>query len=56
MSKSNRTERQNRAGITGSGSQRYRYMFCQIKYTPDPKPWSYPEEVRRKALQNQELL
>jgi transposase-like protein len=26
-------------------------MFCQIKYTPDPKPWAYPEEVRRKALQ-----
>jgi transposase len=33
------------------GSQRYRCMFCQIKYTPDPKPWAYPEEVRRKALQ-----
>ncbi|NPV75626.1 MAG: helix-turn-helix domain-containing protein [Anaerolineae bacterium] len=26
-------------------------MYCQIKYTPNPKPWAYPEEVRRKALQ-----
>jgi transposase-like protein len=49
--KCHRTERQNRAGKTGSGSQRYRCMFCQIKYTPEPKPWAYPEEVRRKALQ-----
>ncbi len=21
------------------------------KYTPNPKPWAYPEEVRRKAIQ-----
>ncbi len=46
-----RTERQNRAGKTGSGSQRYRCMFCNIKYTPEPKPWAYPEEVRRKATE-----
>jgi transposase-like protein len=26
-------------------------MFCQIKYTPHPKAWAYPEEVRRKAIQ-----
>jgi transposase-like protein len=26
-------------------------MFCQIKYTPEPKPWVYPAEVRRQALQ-----
>jgi transposase-like protein len=26
-------------------------MFCQVKYTPDPKPWVYPDEVRQKALQ-----
>jgi len=26
-------------------------MFCQIKYTPHPKPWAYPEEVRQKAIQ-----
>jgi transposase-like protein len=49
--KCHRTERQNRAGKTESGSQRYRCMFCQIKYTPHPKPWAYPEEVRQKAIQ-----
>lgn len=26
-------------------------MFCMKKYTPNPKPWAYPEEVRQKALQ-----
>ena len=26
-------------------------MFCQIKYTPQPKAWAYPEEMRKKALQ-----
>jgi len=26
-------------------------MFCQIKYTPEPKAWAYPEEVRRQAIQ-----
>jgi transposase len=26
-------------------------MFCQIKYTPHPKPWAYPEVMRKKALQ-----
>ncbi|GEM_PF-5694966 len=31
-----RTERQNRAGKTGSGSQRYRCLFFHVKYTPDP--------------------
>jgi len=49
--KCHRTERQHRSGKTPSGSQRYRCMYCQIKYTPNPKPWAYPEEVRRKALQ-----
>jgi transposase-like protein len=49
--KCHRTERQNRAGKTSSGSQRYRCMFCLIKYTPDPKPWAYPDEVRHKAIQ-----
>jgi transposase-like protein len=26
-------------------------MYCHIKYTPNPKPWAYPEEVRQKAIQ-----
>jgi len=46
-----RTERQNRAGKTDSGSQRYRCMFCQIKYTPEPKPWVYDEQTRQRALE-----
>jgi transposase-like protein len=25
-------------------------MFCMKKYTPNPKPWAYPAEVRQKAL------
>ena len=49
--KCHRTERQHRAGKTGGGSQRYRCMFCQFKYTPEPKAWAYPEEVRQKAIQ-----
>ena len=24
---------------------------CQIKYTPQPKRWAYPAEMRRKAMQ-----
>lgn len=49
--KCHRKERQNKAGRTGSGSQRYRCMFCQIKYTPEPKAWAYDEKVRKKALE-----
>ena len=49
--KCHRTERQNRAGKTGGGSQRYRCMYCQIKYTPEPKAWAYDEQIRRKALE-----
>ena len=49
--KCHRTERQNRAGKTPRGSQRYRCMFCQIKYTPQPKPWAYPQAMRLKAVQ-----
>jgi len=26
-------------------------MFCHIKYTPEPKAWAYPEEVRRRAVE-----
>lgn len=26
-------------------------MYCQIKYTPEPKEWAYDEETRRKALE-----
>lgn len=26
-------------------------MYCQIKYTPEPKPWIYDEATRKKALE-----
>lgn len=45
------TKRQNKAGQTQSGSQRYRCMFCGCKYTPEPKRHGYPEAVRQQAVQ-----
>jgi len=26
-------------------------MYCQIKYTPEPKEWVYEEQTRQKALE-----
>lgn len=48
--KCHREERQNKTGRTDSGSQRYRCMFCQIKYTPEPKEWAYSEAIRKQAV------
>jgi transposase len=48
--KCERTDRQNRAGKTRAGSQRYECMYCRKKYTPNPKPWVYDADTRRKAL------
>jgi transposase-like protein len=45
------TTRQNRAGKTDAGSQRYRCMHCNRKYTPDPKPQGYPASMRKKAAE-----
>ena len=45
------TTRQNRAGETQSGSQRYKCMHCGHKYTPEPKQHGYPDEMRKQALQ-----
>jgi transposase-like protein len=44
------TRHQNKAGQTQSGSQRYRCMSCQRKYTPEPKKPGYPESLRQKAV------
>jgi transposase-like protein len=49
--KCQQTTRQNRAGRTEAGSQRYRCMHCGSKYTPEPKKQGYPDEVRKKALE-----
>ena len=43
--------RQNRAGKTNAGSQRYRCMHCKRKYTPKPKPHGYPESLRQRAVE-----
>ena len=26
-------------------------MYCQIKYTPEPKEWVYDEQTRQKAIE-----
>ncbi|HLO15237.1 MAG TPA: hypothetical protein VK206_10435 [Anaerolineales bacterium] len=43
--------RQNKAGKTDAGSQRYRCMYCQRKYTPNPKPHGYAESLRKRAAE-----
>lgn len=45
------TTRQNRAGKTDAGSQRYRCMHCQRKYTPGPKPQGYHVNLRKRAIE-----
>ena len=45
------TTRQNRAGTTKAGSQRYRCMHCGHKYTPEPKVQGYPESLRKRAME-----
>jgi transposase-like protein len=45
------TTRQNKAGKTNAGSQRYRCMYCHRKYTPEPKPQGYPKSMRKRAME-----
>lgn len=45
------TTRQNKAGKTDAGSQRYRCMHCNRKYTPEPKPQGYPAKLRKQAAE-----
>ena len=49
--KCQQTKRQNKSGKTESGAQRYLCMHCGSKYTPEPKPRGYPDEMRKRALQ-----
>jgi len=44
------TTRQNKAGVTTAGSQRYRCMFCGCKYTPVKKPHGYDGQLRKQAI------
>ena len=43
-------QNQVKAGLTESGSQRWRCKNCQRRYTPDPKDNGYPEALRQQAL------
>jgi transposase-like protein len=43
--------RQNKAGTTNAGSQRYRCMHCNRKYTPEPKKQGYPDSLRKRAME-----
>jgi len=43
--------RQNKAGKTNAGSQRYRCMHCHRKYTPEPKQQGYPTSMRKRAME-----
>ena len=44
------TARQNKAGLTQAGSQRYRCMFCGCKYTPLKKRHGYDPQLRKQAI------
>jgi len=44
------TKRQNKAGTTEAGSQRYRCMYCGSKYTPERKHHGYDSQTRKQAL------
>lgn len=46
-----RAARQNKAGTTNAGSQRYRCMYWKCKYTPHPKKQGYPDSVRKRAVE-----
>lgn len=42
--------RQHKIGLTTAGSQRYKCQECGKKYTPEPKPQGYSEELRQQAV------
>jgi transposase-like protein len=45
-----RETKQHKIGFTQSGSQRYKCQHCECRYTPEPKPHGYPDEVRQRAV------
>jgi len=49
--KCDQTDRQVKAGQTGSGSQRYQCRHCGHRYTPEPKAQGYSDEIRLRAVQ-----
>jgi len=49
--KCDQTDRQVKAGHTGSGSQRYQCRHCGYRYTPEPKAQGYSNEIRLRAVE-----
>lgn len=45
-----RRDGQVKAGLTAAGSQRYLCKVCRRRYTPEPKPLGYEQEVRQQAV------
>lgn len=48
--KCSKTRQQIKDGRTPAGSQRYRCKSCGCRYTPEPQPAGYDEDVRLQAL------
>ena len=46
-----RSTHQVKNGRTPAGSQRYVCRVCRRKYTPDPRPQGYGDDLRRRAVQ-----
>ena len=46
-----RSTHQVKNGRTSAGSQRYVCRVCRRKYTPDPRPQGYGDDLRRRAVQ-----
>jgi transposase-like protein len=46
-----RSTRHVKNGRTPAGSQRYLCRACRRKYTPEPRPQGYGDDVRRRAVQ-----
>ena len=44
-------ERQVKAGLNKSGSQRWRCQVCQRRYTLEPSPHGYSERMQQQAVQ-----
>ena len=47
-----KSEKQVKAGLNKSGSQRYRCGTCQRRYTPAPTLRGYPVSLRQAAIQH----
>jgi transposase-like protein len=46
-----RSTQQVKNGHTPAGSQRYLCRVCRRKYTPEPRPQGYGDDLRRRAVQ-----